>query len=1022
MTSLTRTQALALLAAPLAVLVAPVEAEAAEVFSAPGYVQLLPATLVGDGATEATLHIVALGPDGAPIEGIKGKVTASSGTVGALTAKGGGLYAFSFTPAEATATSDVSFTLKAKTPAKASLDKSWTLPVAARPAAGVAMAANPDELVLGQDKTTSLSIKLVDAAGNPIADGAEVTARASAGAVEALTYLGNGSFTARYAAQAVNYPHLDIVTVADTRNPDEVYGVYVIKLTGKTDFPVTAAPNSTVILKVGGRDFGPYTTDTTGRARVPIMVPPGSGSATVVTVKGNGEMEESPLDLKIPETRRLALFPLDATVAGDSTQTLTVRAAVRTAQGDADTAAKVNLKASMGTMGPTTHEGDGIYAATWSPPDLFSGESVDITASLDGEPGVQSDTLSVALSPAPAGGLSLSAEPATLASATTGFKLYTKVESASGKGLGDRELVWMANGARVKETKDLKSGDYTTMFSTTGSEGVQVTAMAPGEASGNPLDRIVLVPDADRVANDGRSLTGVVVLTVDRFGYPVGNQDVSLKLSGDGKLQKTVTTDEHGAARVYHTAGSAPGVSWLQAKSGDVHGSVALLQLPEGVAGGLELPTSGHADSVAAQTRFAGSIATVVIPREGSTAIAGAAPSDMTGKAGALAALDVSASPSQVAPGGSVTISVSAKDGEGRAVAGEALTALTSVGTVTALVDNGGGSYTGTLTVPDNASGVAMVVVTSGDGAVSKAVQVPVDAPAWGSTEPAVTEPEPEPAEPETPEPETPEPAEVVTTTPPIETPETPRGDADFPQIRAHVGGVLGSYSYTQTRTDVESVLWDDNINLGTSGQDGDAPAGASGFDVNVQGWTKPLVADAISVGGEVQARTTFYSVVWPGTSEENAIGDQVPHVTGLGKVRYAFQSGNNQFHVGVKAGYGYGDFITYQKGDNEGLLDFDSLPLHSLNVGAEIGAEFGERAHIRADFVEGFYGSSPYSMNIAFDAGVKPSTDLPVFIGAGFQLTNRTIEVVAAGEEATQVGSLSDTQTLVYFGPGVEF
>lgn len=1021
MTNLSRTQYLALLAAPLAVLVAPMEAEAADVFAAPGHVQMLPAgALIGDGATEATLHIVAFAPDGSPLEGLKGKVTATSGTAGTLTAKGGGVYAFTFTPAEISAAGEVSFSIKAKTTDKSSVEKSWTLPVSPRPPAAVSMSANPSELILGQDKTTSLSIKLVDAAGNPVADGADVAVRASAGDVEAITYLGNGAYTARYAAKAVNYPHLDIVTVADKRNPDEVYGVYVLQLTGKTDFPVSADPNSTVILKVGGRDFGPYTTDTTGRARVPIMVPPGSGSATIMTVKPAGATEETPLDLKIPETRRVALFPLDGVVAGDSTKSITVRTAVRSPTGAPDASAKVTLKASMGTMGATTHEGDGIYAATWSPPDLSTDSSVEITASIDGAPGVQTDTETLTVAAAPAGSISLSSEPASLSSATTGFKLYTKVESASGKGLDGRDVVWMANGAKVKDTKDLKSGDYTSMFSTTGNEGVQITAMVPGAVSGNPLHRVVILPETERVANDGRSVTGVLILTVDRFGYPVADVDLDLKLNGDGKLQKSVTTDENGAARVYHTAGSSAGVTWLQARSGDVFGSAAMLQMPADAAVGFELPVSGDAATVAAAEHFSKAVATVVIEREGSTAIAGAAPGDMSGKAGALASLDITASPSEVAPGGSVTISVSATDADGRNVAGAALTALTSVGTVTAVTDAGGGSYTATLSVPQNANGVAMVVVASADGSVSKAMQVVVDAPAWGSTEEPVAEaPVEEPVE-ETPVVEpTPLIEEPVVTKPPKE----PRqASGDFPQIRAHAGAVFGNYSYSQNPTQVESVLWNENVNLGTSGVEGDAPAGATGFDVNVQGWTRPLVADAISVGGEAQVRTTFYSVVWPGTTEDKAIGDQVPHITALGKVRYAFEAGGNQFHVGAKGGYGYGDFITYQKGATEGLLDFDSLPLSSFNVGAEVGAEFGDRGHIRADFVQGFYGKSPYSMNIAFDAGVKPMTDMPVFIGAGFQVTNRTIEVVADDEAQTQVGTLSDSQMLVWVGPGVQF
>ena len=1015
-----RTLLLALLSAPVAVASMTVssDAHAQDVFAAPGHFQLLGAnTVVGDGVTPVTLHVVALGTDGNGLEGLKGKVTASGGTATDLVSKGGGIYEFTFTPPAVAAATDVSFALKGKTADKQSVDKSWTLALAPAAPASVAVTANQAELVLGQDKETSLSIQLLDGNGQPAADGAVLQARATSGSVEALTFLGNGTFTARYIAKSVKYPHLDIITLVDERNPDTVYGVFVVKLTGKTDFPVSSAPNSTVILKVGGRDFGPYQTDTTGSARVPIMVPPGSGDASMVTVTG-GVTTEDALDLKVPETRRIALFPTGSSVAGDSAQPVTVRAAVRTPSGEADGTAKVTFTAAKGTVGAAEHVGGGIYEATWSPPNLSAAEDIALSVSIDGEPGVQKDTLTVAAAPAPAGAIALTPEPAQLATGATGFSVYTKVTGNSGQGLDGRDVVYLVSGAKEKETKDLKSGDYRTTFSTTTAEGVQVTAMAPGAVSGAPLDRIVLLPDTDRVANDGRTLASVIVLSVDRNGYPVPNVTASLKLAGDGKLAKTVTTDENGAARIYYTAGTGAGVNVISATSGDVTGTAAIAQLPAS-AGAVELPVSGDAATRDATKRFAGSVATVVIGREGSTAVAAADPGDMSGAVGALTSLGLSASPAEVAPGGSVNILINATDDNGRGVAGQALNVLATGGTVGAITDHGGGSYSATLTAPADASGNLMVVATTADGSVSQALSVAVNAPLWGTveTEPAaVVEAEPTP-EPE-PEPVV-EPAPVATTTPAAtpQPPKPPREAGDFPNVRARLGFVYGTYAYQQVPEEVESVLWPDTVRMGY-GEDS-SPAGAPGFDVDVQGWSPDLVG-GLGVGGEIQARTVFYSVPWPGT--DATVPDQVPNVTAMAKARYRFEAGNNQFHVGAGGGYYYADFITYQTGEQEGFLDYDSLPLNAWALGGEIGAEIGQVAHIRADLKQGFYGTSAYSTNIAFDVGVSPMPDIPVYLGGSFQLTRRTIEVVAAGETPVKVGQLDDTSTLFVVGPGVHF
>jgi hypothetical protein len=305
--------------------------------------------------------------------------------------------------------------------------------------------------------------------------------------------------------------------------------------------------------------------------------------------------------------------------------------------------------------------------------------------------------------------------------------------------------------------------------------------------------------------------------------------------------------------------------------------------------------------------------------------------------------------------------------------------------------------------------------VTSQDGSVTQGLSVAIDAPAWGSTapEPAATEPvATEPAI-------TPEPAAVTTVepAPEVKPPREPRssGDSEFPWLRVRLGYAGGKYTYSQVNSGGgASVLWDEDVNLS-----GDSAPWTNGFELQAKAWgptdqTKYL-------GGEVQVRTEFYSVIWPGTTAEQAIPDQLPHITALAAARLPFQVGDNQFHVAAKGGYLYGDFITYQKkGD---LLRYDSLPLNpGWAVGGELNAQFGELAYVRADIVQGFYGISAYSTNIAFDVGVRPMEEIPVFLGASFELSRRTMQIYTDAAAEVEVGSVSDTQTLLVVGPGVEF
>ena len=1015
-------------------LATPVLAQGAALFADAGHFQLLePSAISADGST-TLLHVVMLEPDGRPMSGFKGKVTATSGTAGELQDKGGGVYSFPFTSAPDSTGGDVTFTLKGKTTGKLAVAQSWTIGLQPGLPIAVSVTANPQELVLNQDEGASLSIKLTGPGGSTVGDNAALSVRAATGSVEALTPLGGGVFTARYVPKKVNYPHLDVITMTDARNPDKVYGVYVLKLTGKTDFPVSTKANASVLMRVGDREFGPYQTDTAGKAKVPIIVSPGNGQATIVTIK-DGKTTEEPLDLQVPETKRVGLFPIGGTVSADGTQPVTIRVAVRTASGDPDIYSRLTITSSAGQVGEAEHEGEGIYKATWTPTTSARAATATIKVSVNGAPGVQSDEMEVEMAPARPTSLTITPEPGQLTEAAGGFKIYSKVQGASG-GLAGAPPAILVTGAEPRgEVKDLKGGDYEASFATTGGESVRVTALATGPVSTNPLNRVVLLPSEQRVANDGRSVVVLTVLTVDRFGYPVPNQDVTLKVtSGEGKLKKNATTDDYGAATVYYTSGANPGVINIRGTAGDVVGSTSLLQVPEGVAPAFDFP---------GESPFGNQVKSIVIEREGASGVA-STPDDMSGEAGELARLDVTASPTQVVPGGSATITIEAKDDAGRGVAGQTLNILANGGTASAVQDKGGGTYTLEFTVPEDSNGSAMVVVTNNDGTVTQAANISVNVPAWGTsggdtlTTVATTDGGSDPAglttiastggegEPvlkpiatttDKPAPETTLTPVTSTTAEPVVI-QPPREPGAFPFARLRIGVGSGTYSYAQESTaGTSSVLWDDNVYLGGEKGTG-GPANPLALDARFTMWLPMLTY----VGVDTHFRMASYAIDWPGADAQ--IPDQVFHGSLAVAARYPFQAGSNQYHIGAKAGWLYGDFITYQDGGNEAQLDYSSINISSLGTGAEIGAEFGQgpvRGYINAGVVAGVRGGSLYSRGIVFDAGLHPSS-VGIGFAATFQVTNRNIDIVAGDDLTNVLGTLSDTQMVVMGGPTVAF
>ncbi len=459
-----------------------------------GVVEMLPAgVIVGDGATEVTLHLVALGADGGAVADGRFKLTADKGKVSDVNDAGNGLLTAVWVPPAVTEAATVELSLKGS-----AQSGRWAVQVVPPVAATVSAAANPSSIVLGQQKTATLSLKLDGSSSGAL------TARASSGAVANVTNLGGGTFSALYTPPDVNYPHLSLITFSDPRAPGALYGYTAMPLSGNVPYPVRATANASVILVVGDREFGPFPTDASGSAKVPIEVPPGVTTATLKTVV-NGKTTESTLDLKVPESRRISMIPGPAAAPADGATAVPLRAVVVDAKGGADAGARVHFTASSGTVTEATHEGNGVYTASWTPAYANSASTARVSVSIEGEPGMQSDAMEIPLTPALPQNLSLSVEGGEIPEGATGVVVKARVTAYDGKGLAGRSLAFDAEGATIKgDVKDSGGGDYQATFALSGGD-VSLTGAVRAPATANPVAGLVVLASEQRVAPDSGS-------------------------------------------------------------------------------------------------------------------------------------------------------------------------------------------------------------------------------------------------------------------------------------------------------------------------------------------------------------------------------------------------------------------------------------------------------------------------------------------------------------------------------------
>ena len=556
-------------------------AQSAAVFEGDSFIELLrPTDLVGDDASPADLYVLALDPAGQPIVGwTKLKLTASAGTVTELADVGGGLHTFTFTAAKTDSLTPVTFELKGKLPTKFNFARTWTVQVSPSRTHPMSLAVSPSALTLGTDKTANVTFSLTGGEPAALAQ-VQLAHSVSTGTLTNLTNLGGGQLGGLYTAPTLNAPQVALVTAVDVADPTRAYGAAAIPLAAKVDQAVQVPAGASVLLKVGGRDFGPVTADSKGRAKIPVVVPAGTTTATRVVVV-NGNPTEEPFALSVPETRRIALFPTAAGLPSDARVQVPVRVFVVTPAGRPDESAQVELSATLGAVSAARHEGGGIYVATYTPPNGNVAAVTTMRAALTGGSKVQVDSRPVNLVATRATGLALTAEPATLAPGATTLGIVATVSGPDGAALAGRTLAFSANGAKVAEVKDLTTGAYRAAF-TTGSRGpVEVTASVAAPATKNPLARVLVVPAVDRLSPDGLSSAMLTVATVDEFGYPVPDVYVDVRLvSGDGAVPATATTNAAGIAQIYYTAGRKNGHVAIEFIARDRTAGVSIVQAP----------------------------------------------------------------------------------------------------------------------------------------------------------------------------------------------------------------------------------------------------------------------------------------------------------------------------------------------------------------------------------------------------------------------------------------------------------
>ncbi|WP_416443287.1 invasin domain 3-containing protein [Leucobacter sp. HNU] len=461
-----------------------------------------PASITANGSSTSTVTVKLFDAFGNPLTagGDTVAMSTSSGTLSSVTDRGDGTYTAVLTSPTAAGTGTVSFTVNgAAATAKATV--AFTAGTAS--ATTSTIAAAPSSITADGSSTSTVTVTLNDANGNPLtAGGAAVTMATTAGTLSAVTDNGDGTYT------------------ATLTSPKSV-------------------GSATVSFAVGG---------TTG-----------TSTATVTFIIGAPDADAS----------QIAAAPVS--IVADGTTTSTVTVTLHDANGNPFTSggSTVTMSTTAGSLSNVTDNGDGTYSATLT--SSTASGTATVSFSVDGTQSSRTADVEFTAGAVSADDSQITVGDSTLtADGTSTTAVTVTLVDAHGNPLqsGGSTVTMSTTAGSLSNVTDNGDGTYTAIltaptasgtatisFSVDGTEGSS-TAEVRFTAGAVDADGSTIAVSPAKIPADGTSTSTVTVTLVDAHGNPVtgGAHAVTLRTTagtlsdvvdnGDGTYTATLTSSK----------------------------------------------------------------------------------------------------------------------------------------------------------------------------------------------------------------------------------------------------------------------------------------------------------------------------------------------------------------------------------------------------------------------------------------------------------------------------------------------
>lgn len=659
-----------------------------------------PTSITADGASTSTILVQLKDAFGNNLTASGGIVVASTdlGSVGTTTDNGNGTYTATLTSATGAGTATVDFTLDGN-PGGTNASVAFVAG-AASPTTSLISAA-PASITADGTSTSTITVQLADAQGNPLtAGGANVVITNLGGSISSTTDNGNGTYSATLTSSTTAGTATLGFTLAGTTGANTTQVAFVAGSASTATSEIVAVPNAITADAVSTSQITVSLRDAEGNALTSsggtVVISTDLGSIGTTTDHGDGTYSAvltaastagtATLDFSIDGTSAAATTTVRfvAGAASSGTSTITADPTSILADGSATSNITVQLKdaegnnltasggtvivtTSLGTVTPTTDNGDGTYSAVLH--SVTNPGTATLSFTIGGVPAADTATVELAVGAADPDTSFISSSVLQLvADGEAQATLTVQLRDAAGNNLttsGGTVVITTTLGD-VSVTTDNGDGTYTATLTSPTTVGTATVGFTlNGGAGSNTLVITFVEGEASAATStitatptfitaDGSETSTLTVQLIDGYGNPVTSSGGTVVISTDRGTVSSTTDNNDG--------------TYTATLSGTVAGTAVL-----------RFTIDGNLATAEARVQL--------VP----------GPSAVTTSS-------ISASPTSITANGvstsAVTVQLKDVDGNDLEVSGGTVVITTTTGTISSTTDNGNGSYTATLTSP----------------------------------------------------------------------------------------------------------------------------------------------------------------------------------------------------------------------------------------------------------------------------------------------------------------------------------